>query len=199
MKKKDTTQGNNENVKKPFYKKWWFWVIVVVIASAIVGGNATKDPDNKDSPTSTIDSSQGTEIPETTSPAPLSDKEIIQKAIEDVIGAENLITFNYIPENNFSLISFKGKENLTHNMTVGGMYLDIFNILKKIQSTIDTDVDFGIMYSLQDQYGNVDDVYVIKATFKKETIKKINFENAISDNIPEIADEWWNHTAVNKK
>lgn len=199
MKKNDTTQGNNENVKKPFYKKWWFWVIVVVIASAIIGGNANKDTDNKDNPTSTIDSNQSTETPETTSPAPLSNKEIIQKAIEDVIGAENLITFNYIPENNFSLISFKGKENLTHNMTVGGMYLDIFNILKKIQSTIDTDVDFGIMYSLQDQYGNVDDVYVIKATFKKETIKKINFENAISDNIPEMADEWWNHKAVNKK
>ncbi|MCH5257019.1 MAG: hypothetical protein J1D87_06975 [Lachnospiraceae bacterium] len=121
----------------------------------------------------------------------------IKKAIEDVVGVDNLESFNYVPSNNFSLIKFRGSENLTNKMTVEGMYLDMFNILKKIQPIIDTDVDFNIVYPLVDKYGNSEDVIVIKATFKNETIQKINFDNALFENIADMADEWWNHDAVN--
>lgn len=82
-------------------------------------------------------------------------------------------------------------------MTVRGMYLDIYNILKGIQKDIDVNVDFNVTYPLQDTYGNVSEDIVIKATFKKKTIKKINFSNANYKNIPRIADEWWNHNALN--
>ena len=76
------------------------------------------------------------------------------------------------------------------------MYSDIFNVLKAIQSDIDTDVDFNIVYPLQDKYGNKSDEIVIKATFKKGTIKKIEFENISYESIPDIADEWWNHSEL---
>ena len=33
--------------------------------------------------------------------------------------------------------------------------------------------------------------------FNNETIKKINFDNFDYNNIPSIADEWWNHQALN--
>jgi hypothetical protein len=121
----------------------------------------------------------------------------LKEQIEKVVGSDMLETFNYVPENNFSLIKFKGSENLSNKMTVKGMYLDIFNILKEIQSTIDTDVDFNVTYPLKDKYGNVSDDIVIKATFKNDTIKKINFENALFEKIPDMADEWWNHNALN--
>lgn len=121
----------------------------------------------------------------------------IRGAIEKVITEEMLETFNYVPSNNFSLIKFKGSENVTNNMTIKGMYLDIFSILKAIQPIIDTDVDFNITYPLIDQYGNTEDVIVIKATFTNDTIKKINFESAIWEDIPVMADNWWNHSAVN--
>lgn len=121
----------------------------------------------------------------------------IREAIEKVISEEMLETFNYVPSNNFSLIKFKGSENITNNMTIKGMYLDIFNILKTIQPIIDTDVDFNVTYPLIDQYGNTEDVIVIKATFTNDTIKKVNFESAIWENIPVMADNWWNHSAVN--
>ncbi len=121
----------------------------------------------------------------------------LKEKIEKVVGSDRLETFNYIPDNNFSLIKFEGSENLSNKMTVRGMYLDIFNILKEIQSIIDTDVDFNVTYPIQDKYGNISDIIVIKATFKNDTIKKINFENALSENTPSIADEWWNHNALN--
>lgn len=124
-------------------------------------------------------------------------EESIRSAIEDTIGVDNLETFNYVPDNNFSLIKFKGSENLSNNMTIKGMYLDIFNILKAIQPIIDTDVDFNVVYPLQDKYGNAEDEIVMKATFTNKTIQKINFDNVLWENTPDLADEWWNHDAVN--
>lgn len=120
----------------------------------------------------------------------------IKSAIKEIVGADSLESFNYVPDNNFSLIKFKGSDNLTTNMTIKGMYLDIFDILKAIQPIIDTDVDFNVTYPLQDRYGNVKDVIVIKATFTNETINKINFDNVLWENTPDLADEWWNHDAV---
>lgn len=120
----------------------------------------------------------------------------IKSAIKKIVGADSLESFNYVPDNNFSLIKFKGSDNLTANMTIKGMYLDIFNILKAIQPIVDTDVDFNVTYPLQDGYGNVKDVIVIKATFTNETINKINFDNVLWENTPDLADEWWNHDAV---
>lgn len=196
------------SVKKPIYKRWWFWVIIVVIISAIFGnmGGGDKDEGKNTSSTSAeAEASQQLNETKTTETAEgnnaeaaeeLSGEDAIRKAIENVVGEENLETFNYVPDNNFSLIKFRGTENLTNNMTVQGMYLDMFNILKAIQSIIDTDVDFNVVYPLQDKYGNVSDVIVIKATFTSNTIQKINFENALFGNIPDLADEWWNHNAV---
>jgi len=201
-------KDNGSSVKKPIYKKWWFWVIIVVIISAIFGNMGGGDKDeSKNTPSTSAETEASPELDETKTAGTaegnnseaaeeLSDEDAIRKEIENVVGEENLETFNYVPDNNFSLIKFRGTENLTNNMTVQGMYLDMFNILKAIQSIIDTDVDFNVVYPLQDKYGNVSDVIVIKATFTNNTIQKINFENAVFGNIPDLADEWWNHNAV---
>ncbi|MCM1552130.1 MAG: hypothetical protein NC092_05500 [Butyrivibrio sp.] len=197
-------------VKKVFYKKWWFWVIIIVVLAAVFGSNGNKDEENKDvSPTATqqeeistgSNSSENSQTAKETSNTEateeLSGEEAIKATVEKVVGVENLEIFNYDPENNFSLIKFRGSENLTNNMTVKSMYLDMFNILKVIQPIIDTDVDFNVVYPLVDKYGNSEDVIVIKATYTQETIQKINFENALWENTPDLADEWWNHQAVN--
>lgn len=202
-------KDNGPSVKRPIYKKWWFWVIIVVIISAIFGNMGGGDKDEgKNTPSTSAETEASSQLNETKTTETaeennaeaseeLSGEDAIRKAIENVVGEENLETFNYVPDNNFLLIKFRGTENLTNSMTVKGMYLDMFNILKAIQSTIDTDVDFNVVYPLVDQYGNSEDVIVIKATFRDETIKKIQFDNAIFENIPIMADEWWNHNAVN--
>ena len=197
------------SIKKPIYKKWWFWVIIIIMLAGIFGSGGNKDEESKDVPptatqeeeTSTgSNSSEDGQIAEepssTEATGELSEEEAIKAAIEKVVGAENLEMFNYDPENNFSLIKFRGSENLTNNMTVKGMYLDMFNILKAIQSMIDTDVTFDVVYPLVDKYGNSEDVIVIEATYTQKTIQKINFENALWENTPDLADEWWNHNAV---
>lgn len=69
------------------------------------------------------------------------------------------------------------------------------NANKSVPSNVN--VDINVTYPLQDSYGNISEDIVIKATFNNETIKKINFDNFDYNNIPSIADEWWNHQALN--
>ncbi len=123
-------------------------------------------------------------------------EEQLRSSIVKVVGEDNFDTFNYVPDNNFALVKFKGSENITTNMTIKGMYMDISNILKEIQNKVDVNIDVNVTYPMQDAYGNPSENIVIKATFNNETIKKINFNNFSITNIPTIADEWWNHKAV---
>lgn len=169
------------------------WFIIMVATSG--NNSSTNSSANKQQETNMTKENEVSTAKETE--AKKDTKTELKEQIEKVVGSDMLETFNYVPENNFSLIKFKGSENLSNKMTVKGMYLDIFNILKEIQSTIDTDVDFNVTYPLKDKYGNVSDDIVIKATFKNDTIKKINFENALFEKIPDMADEWWNHNALN--
>ena len=138
-----------------------------------------------------------TETPEETEGNELTKEERLLDEITNVINEERLETFNYVPENDFALIRFKGSENLSGRLTVKGMYLHIAMILAAIQNDIDVDVDINVTYPLTNKYGNVTEAIVIKATFHNETIKKINFDAFDHANIPIVADEWWNHNALN--
>ena len=171
---------------------------IVVVFFIAIAMTPTDETSVTTSAATTQQSAEASETPTeaTTENKKQTIKESLRTAIINVVDEENFVTLNYVPDNNFTLIKFKGSENLTKNYTVKGMYIDIFDILKSIQPIIDTDVDFNVVYPLQDVYGNSSDEIVIKATFKKGTIEKINFENAISDNLPIMADEWWNHTAL---
>lgn len=177
---------------------------MIILGVGILGGSKSKSAidANNNITTAQEENQQITAIEEVQTvdeeqpPEAESCEDAIRKAIEKVVGTEYLETFNYVPSNNFSLIKFRGSENFTNRMTVHGMYLDMFNILKAIQPIIDTDVDFNVVYPLQDKYGNAEDVIVIKATFINATIQKINFDNALFQNIPDLADEWWDHNAV---
>ena len=150
---------------------------------------AKKKEKQKDSKKEKTDSSKTTKSQDAQKEENKSSiEEDLRKAIVKVVGEENLETFNYVPDNNFALIKFKGSESLSSKMTVKGMYMDISNVLKGIQKDINVNVD---------SYGNISEDIVIKATFNNETIKKINFDNFDYNNIPSIADEWWNHQALN--
>lgn len=131
-------------------------------------------------------------------PKPPSSKEDeIKAAVAGVINPENIETINYAPYNNFILIKFRESPNITHNMTVNDMYIRTKNILKTLKPLTDMNIGINIVYPLEDRYGNSMDVIVIKATYSHETLQKINFDKFQYENIPKVADEWWNHPAVN--
>ena len=192
-------------------KKWIIGIVIFVCLSVIYrigAGNQPTEPTGEQKQTeiaqveTTQNQTEDTEVKEAekdteqTETVELTTEEKIRAEIENVVGKENLITFNYAPGNNFSLIKFKGSENLTTKLTVKGMYIDIFNILKAIQPINDTDVDFNIVFPMVDVKGNSEEMIVIKATYKNDTIQTINYDRPIYENIPLMADEWWNHNAL---
>lgn len=182
--KKDKNMKKNKNEKRGGCLTIIIAVLIICVAFSVFGADKDKKEDIKNQKQEIEDSQ-------------LTIEEKVKDAVIQVVGEENLDTFSYIPENNFALIKFKGSENLSREMTVKGMYIDIYNILKEIQEYIDVNVDFNIIYPLQDVYGNTREDIVIKASYNNDTIKKIDFENFLWENIPSVADEWWNHNAAN--
>lgn len=197
------------DAKKPIYKKWWFWVIIVVVLLAGIGSAGNESDDNNDNIADTSEDEQtieqGAEEKETGKKEEEEKKEItysenpkewITNKVVGVVGEDDLLELNYVPDNHFTLIKFKGNESWNNKKTIERMYLEIHSILKEIAEDIDTDVDFNVVYPMMDKYGNTSDDIVMKATYKNSTIKKINFKNITFDNIPSLADEWWDVPGV---
>jgi hypothetical protein len=93
-------------------------------------------------------------------------------------------------------------DNLTAEYILRGGMIDIRDMLKEIDLV-------GIPYSYQsilfdgtfsmvDIYGNAEESRVILATYTRESIDLINWENFITDNIPVIAATWYQHPAFTK-
>lgn len=206
--------------KKPFYKKWWFWSIIVVLAiigyftddseaqptkeTAAVADKSEKQP-AKEAPKEKAepevkkdvekpkDESKAEKAPKEESRAVKTPEDIVKKVIEK----DRIIEINKNDQNGHLLVRFKGSENLTNEMTVKGFLMDIRDLLKNLKS--DSSVQtfaFNVTYPLVDNYGNESEDIVIKAEFSRETVDKINFDNFDFNKIPEVADEYWSHPAV---
>lgn len=117
-------------------------------------------------------------------------EEKLRAAIGNVVEEDRVRDFMYIPENNYTLITFRGSDSLTANLIIEGAYFDIKNILKNIQPIIDTNVRICVTFPVVDAYGNSEEQMMIKADYYLDTIKKINFDNFLSDNVPYVADTW---------
>lgn len=180
--------------KDKFYKKWWFWTIIVVLA--IVSMGYSQSNKGEDDVADAVLEQVGEKI-DSAEELEVGTKEWLEAKVGAILSEDQLIEINYADyNNNFALIKFNGDTSLTSNMTVKGMYGDIFNILKNIQDGVIGDVDFNVVYPLTDKYGTDTDTIVIKASFRKETIKKINFDKVSYKSLAEMADEWWSHPSA---
>lgn len=126
-------------------------------------------------------------------------EENLRAAIGNVIAEDRLRDFMYIPDNNYTLITFRGSDSLTTNLIIEAAYIDIKDILENIQPIIDTDVRICVTFPVVDAYGNSKEQMMIKADYYLDTIKKINFENFLIDNVPYIADTWDDDVLFRKK
>ncbi len=138
---------------------------------------------------------------EAAAPKKKTPSELMDAALKENISAESL-TLNgtldsepYSPE-----ISFLANENLSTNMTVEGMKNDIKDALYTLKESgyaFDT-ISINVSYPLVDQYGNVKDGEVIKATYSGETLNKLGDDKHAlnNDNLSTIADNWWAHKAI---
>jgi len=91
-------------------------------------------------------------------------------------------------------------DNLTGGLIRTGMYMDIVDILKAVRNA---NIQYSTVqvrgtFPLVDVYGNVSEATVVRATYTKTTIDKINWNNFITKNILLIAEREWVHPAMFK-
>lgn len=136
-----------------------------------------------------------TNTPEPT--ATLEPHAALKVEIERVLGSGNrnvqrLTALNFDdPEQGAIFINWAINDNFTENLIIFGAKSDATDILKALaQSGIDyTYVILSGSFPMVDEFGNSDEKNVVNLTFYKETVARINWENFLSDNIYNIADE----------
>lgn len=195
-------------MKKPFYQRVWFIALVVVIVLGAIG--AMMDDGDKEvaSEPETLkpqkemaqdnEKENDSELTIDQNPKTLIENELKKKFKDDLIDVNGV----FDSEPYFVQVELNGSENLTQNMTVKSMYKDVRDavyIVKEHGYEFEN-LGISVKYPLIDKYGNESDEYVIKSDFRGETIKKLaDDKNKITlDNVPEIADSWWEHPALSK-
>lgn len=98
----------------------------------------------------------------------------------------------------FVYLNMIGDESLTLNTTKSGLWMDSLEIFEPIFER-DEVSEVSVMWQLEltDQYGNSEYDMVMSTTFTKETAEKVNWENVLYENVPNIADSYYEHPALN--
>lgn len=94
-------------------------------------------------------------------------------------------------------VYFSISDNLTEGWIKRRAKTDVVNILKAIQGS-----GYGYSqvtavgtFSMKDTYGNSSEEMVLRATYKRSTVDRINWDGFLTDNIYSIADSVWLHPA----
>ena len=96
-------------------------------------------------------------------------------------------------------IDYIAKENLTNNFTRRGIWIDTEDLLKELAPILSQDIHSITVEPyliLVDQYGKEELSKVALITINRATWEEINWENFLTDNIPNIADNYWLHPAL---
>lgn len=104
------------------------------------------------------------------------------------------------PNDKIVLVTAEAKESATQNYTRKGMWIDTISILKDLKDEKGiSEITFFYKYPLVDAYGNEKKDNVMKVQFNRDTLDKINYDNLLHDNLPKIANQYWEHPALTKK
>ena len=129
----------------------------------------------------------------------------IKKIVTDELGKKNNLKKNtikdvqYVASDKGAIIALNANENLTTNMTKKGMWKDSKDILQPLSKVNGLDIIIIHWYfPLVDTYGNEKDGIVMSFEINKETLNKINWDNFLTDNIPNVVNNYFEHQAFNK-
>lgn len=95
------------------------------------------------------------------------------------------------------LIEYNADDNLTVGLVRFGIWSDTLEIVQKLSgNTSINSVTVNAYIPLVDQYGNEAPGKVMTVNLTKETWSKINWDNFITDNLPNVADLYYIHPAI---
>ncbi|SNR96392.1 hypothetical protein SAMN05446037_1002116 [Anaerovirgula multivorans] len=192
--------------KKPFYKKKWFIGIMIFLVLAAIGGILSDDEEvpQENPASSEIDTGEVEDIVEEIE---LTINDIVKNIIVDNLGEQtNMkhdriidITIEDLENDNKTIdITLVANENLTTNMTKSTIHKDSVEILEELYNHDEIEeVTLIWQLPLVDTYGNEETKNVMIVSINKEIANKINWSNFDYNNIPKIANDYWEHPAFN--
>ena len=213
--------------KPPIYRRPWFIIVGVLvlflIGAALLGDPPQEEaqpvasaapttvattnpaPSTTSEPATTAEPVTTAKPTTTAAPKPIPSKTILRNAVVKALGESNrdvkrLPQFS-ATEGEYIVLTWRINENLTEGLTKDSARLDGVNILKAIKSVPEHDRYKGVSmkgtYSLVDQFGNASEDTVVRATYERRTLERINFEPGGVDfkQIFDIADSGSVHPA----
>lgn len=101
---------------------------------------------------------------------------------------------------NGNTVTFKmNGDNMTKNLTKVGILKDSTEIMENMKvAGYEGNVIFVWFLPLENQYGEVDNIKSLAFTISKETFNRIDFNNFLYDNIPDVAEEYFEHDVLKK-
>lgn len=101
---------------------------------------------------------------------------------------------------NGNTVTFKmNGDSMTKNLTKVGILKDSTEIMENMKvAGYEGNVIFVWFLPLENQYGEVDNIKSLAFTISKETFNRIDFNNFLYDNIPDVADEYFEHDVLKK-
>jgi len=128
----------------------------------------------------------------------------VEKIITDKLGKNNNSkkkVIEKIEATDISLnLTLNASDNFTLDMMKRGMWMDSIKILEplsKVNNIKQINVDWQL--PLVDKYGNEKDAAVMKFSIDKATLEKINWDNFLTENFPEVVNSYDEHPALNEK
>ncbi|GAB0170564.1 cell envelope integrity protein TolA [Lysinibacillus sp. CTST325] len=100
----------------------------------------------------------------------------------------------YVESDKGVIIALNASENFTTNMTKRGMWLDSKKVLQPLSKVdgLET-IIIHWHYPLVDTYGNEKDVLVMAFEVDKATLNKIKWDNFLTDNVPNVVNNYFEH------
>jgi len=94
-------------------------------------------------------------------------------------------------------IELQGQDNLTTNLIRQGMFMRTRDILQSLQDRDDIEIiNLHWYFPLVDAHGNSNNSRVLSLSFNRPTIDRINFDTIDYNNLPDIADFFNMHSAM---
>lgn len=206
--------------KKEFYKKPLFWIILIIVSmivAALDKGGSTNNTNTVSANTSNNINNITNNIINTTSNIitqtdnkNLSDSDFIKYCINKQLGeyvdkkTKEMTIANFEQNGQDYTITLNTTENFTAHLyreTELQETKEIFNrINKEDSSRIDNINKITLIFNgkFKDEYGNFSVKKAIEITFSKNTLKKINWNDVDIDNLPTVADYYWQDSSLNK-
>ncbi|TWG74406.1 hypothetical protein L604_000700001010 [Bacillus subtilis J27] len=118
------------------------------------------------------------------------DQRILELQVNDHYGTSD-------EEDKIIIATILGNENLTTNLTRKGMLLDSVKLFKELFALENSqEVTLIWQYPLVDVNGNTKNETVLKISLDRESASNINWESFDNENLKIVANEYWEHSAI---